>query len=838
MSRKERLKVYHGLPKSVTDQYTVYYASFDGKTIPEIGEKFTSVSGGMTSSPTGLGFVGYKSELSTFVLPSDTGTVDFWIDGELHGTYSDTFDIAGIRCFITSNSNVSVQIRKEGSSGATVGTYLPRFEKYVHVRVCYTHLDVGLRVRIYFNGIQYLDNTINGIRLSVSQIPSNPTLYGIKFGANNVGVNFFVSDLHISNIDRGDYFPNLPQDFIDGKAIVRPRMGQQQIKGDPLYSQETTDIVKISGTNEPQITCSRTTGNWASGDIIKIKGLSKEIISGVIDSDTALFNSLEPDPYQPRISPATIRVDKVDGLNVGDTLYRVNRADNSVNAGPFSIAEIDSVNKIIKLNNPGGATNLSNAYYFIETTTTSSSPIVKTSDGTTVTGTWSNLGTNEATFTLGTNASLVAQDLYITYSLNIAPGNSDFTEMPYSIEKVYDETGNELREVSDIMLYDDFRGKILGSTLECPHIYKYALNKSLSVLSGFSEVQTQDNYNRTLIEDGVTTVTTSTLNNGVSQHLFSFNLIEMVERKFGKIPNTNKLVWLKQNLTRVAFTHKGYGVSVNGPKLYVANYRVTDNTWRNAGSHTSSTVGRFQWVLVDNNAINDGRIDDNGFVHFVAYTDASDGVTEAKVYTDLAFIEVSLKSDSTFTTYFSQNNRSREMPCNPVLIQKETKTVKRYLPSDECFSTEILYSNPNPTNGTLGDNVIYSFPYMYISTQGTGSYNDSNDYFKECLAKLGFSKYSSYEFTNDIITNYQEFIGVNSPIRFQAVQCDSYHAVNRNNIPKGFDFKGNFVALKPTLLNINNEMILNVYARVFRGGISKDVVEQKNYKIYNKPLIK
>jgi hypothetical protein len=37
-------------------------------------------------------------------------------------------------------------------------------------------------------------------------------------------------------------------------------------------------------------------------------------------------------------------------------------------------------------------------------------------------------------------------------------------------------------------------------------------------------------------------------------------------------------------------------------------------------------------------------IDSNGFVHFLAYTDASDGITPSTIYTDYAQLQISFKN--------------------------------------------------------------------------------------------------------------------------------------------------------------------------------------------------
>ena len=837
MSRKERLRVYHGIPKSIVDSNTVFYMSCDSLN-PEINCLNSSKVG---SSPTVYGtsctggslkFIDLNYLLCT-LNTSKVLTIDFILNMP-STTVSDT------NILILSKSDTEYFSVRFGSDNTfhcdfttpDLGTkynWIPHVSTVFklginHIRVCFSDSDV----LFYINGIYYPNKAVG----SYPSVIKNDLLPNIN--ALRLYFAYPTSDLHISNIDRGDYFPNLPQDFIDGGAIIKPKMGQQQIKGDPLYSQETVNIVKIgTNVNEPQITCSRTTGNWANGDTIKVKGLSDELITGVIDSDTALCKAISN-------TTTTIVLDSVSSLAIGDTFRLYNPIDKTIGADR-TISNINrETNTITFSGNPLGSIDSVVGWILIESTNASSSPIVKTSDNNVVTGTWSSLGTNEATFTLGTNATLTTQDLYITYSLNIAPGNSDFTQLPYSIEKVYDGLGNQLEKVNEIIIEDDFKGKVSNSFVECPHYASFVASTTLQKPEQF----TKDNsitYTNFYYNDSKTTNLINRSTNGnISQLLLSFDLIGIIEKKFNSTIVGNKASWLKSNIKSVTVDSTVCGSGASGNKINCTVYFSSTKSWNPASWSHSNATPKLLNCVVNRDTDIQKIIGDDGRVNYLFYTNATDTVTSSAIYLDYVCITIKLVDNTSFTTFFSKNKKARENPCNPILIQPETKTVKRYLPSKECFSTEVLYSDANSETGTISDNnIIYSYPYMYISTQGTGSYNTTtNDYFRECLAKLGFTKYSPCEFTNDIITNYKTTIGVDSPIRFETIQCDSYHAVNRNNIPKNFDFKGNFVALKPTLLLIDGEIILNVYARIFKNGVSNDLVEQKNYKISNRPLMK
>lgn len=778
MSRKERLKVYHGMPKSTTDEHTVFYASFDGAIEPEVG-CYTEIkelvpAPYLTPFCTGYGLVGKRSNISGVTLPK-SGTIDFWLDST---DAANVIDIAGARFYMKTQTELVFQFRSYPTV-TNVGFSVILKQNINHIRLVYSNANNNFVATAYINGaLVYSNFTKLNWQMSLNVVPLYPSSNGIFFGTNTGGSNengctFVISDFHISNIDRGDYFPNLPQDFIEGKAIIKPRMGQQQIKGDPMYSQETTDVIKIgTNVNEPYIACSRTSGNWTNGDTIKIKGLSGEIITG---KDSA-------------------------------------------------------------------------------------SPIVKSSTGTNITGSWSNLGTNEATFTLGTNSSLTNQDLYVTYSLNIPAGNSDFTELPYSIEKVYDVVGNELVEVSEIVIEDDFYGKVAGSLKECPHISKFATTSTTLVNPSSFTNEANDTAYRKLYsnttESNINISTTAA--NAIPQQLFSFNLIKLVEDKIGKIPSIDKIQWLKDNIIHWVFYWYGYGTYPTGNLAKVTVYKTNRwDTWYDANDLvTSSSVTMVKRGTSDPSVISQ-LIQQDGFAHLLAYTNASNETTSSTIYTNYVKLEIKLKNDNTFTTFYSENKRARENPCNPVLIQKKTKSVKRYLPTKECFSTEILNYGykTNHIEGFCGK-VLSTQNDKIVTSNGTGSYisgiNGDIDYSDKVPIPSTTSK--TYEFNNELLNIYStDNVGnCSHSVRLPIVRYwggKQYVGVGDSNsgidscatLTGDFDNKNyNLYEFFGQLRESNKELYLTVQStkRIQGNKGLPPIGLHWTYKLPNRPLIK
>ena len=874
MSKKERLKIYCGIPKNIIDEHTIYYESFDGEIANVVFEDSKYTTRGFRDSNTGLATNKVINiQMGNIDLLSGEFTIEFWMENLVSGCSNNEWGcVIGIGTKPYNEYNTASKIFSIlNFSDREVGIYLKGFAELTRSPLVFR--DEPTHIRITYNGIDTATLYVNGIKLcsrvlsapdDFSEFIGNKDLYLFINTGHNHQINrnnCYISDFRLSNIDRGSNFYNLPKDFVDGKAIIKPRLGHQQVKCDPIYNQQTKDIISISNVNKPYIKCSRSSGNWTNGDTIKIKGFNNEVISGIIDTDTCLFNSLEPEPYQPSVSPATIRVDNVNGLVVGDTVYRVDKRGGYVHTGPFSIAEINTDTKTIKLNNPGGGTNLSNSYYFVEVTTSSSSPIVKTYDGTIVVGTWSNLGTNEATFTLGTNSSLTNQDLYITYSLNIQPGNSLLTELPYSIERVYDEFGNELKPVSEMLLRDDFSGKIPGDTKQCPNISKISVSTTLSAPNSFTQELKGIDYAKIIKKDLVGCSVTTTEASKIPQQLFSYDLVSIIENKIGEIPSDNKVAWIKANITRVDINVYAYGECSEGNYCQVYAY-INNSTWTSnyINSVTSSTFSDTGFSIIDKNAFYtvNSTITDDGFCHLLVTTKPSNGSVASSIYIDNTSIDIKLRCDENFTTYCISERESRGTPCNPVLIQESTKLVKRLRPSNECFSLECLnYGYKTNHIDNLRGKTLAVQTDKLVSSNGTGSF--ISDRMKGDINysdKIPVPTTSSfpYQFNNEPLTlkendplsNFSHTVKL--PIarywggkQYVGVGDENTGIDNCGTMSAHFDTKGyNLYEFFGLLRLFNNELYLSVQCcKRFDGNkVLPSIGSIWSYKLPNRPLIK
>lgn len=847
------MKVYHGIPKSIIDEHTIFYADFDGSGIPVVGsiDKPGNISG-YKHSPIGYHPTSGGNIICTTTKATDVFTIDMFVPKFPKVTNGNK----GIMTLKSSAGNdlVHIQIPSQQDYLALVTITNGGWQRLTNSQQdCFVRLVVNKgKITTYINGKKFVDYpkidmpNFNEIRMEL-----HPSLWQ------------GVCDLHISDIDRGDYFPNLPQDFIEGKAIIKPRMGQQQVKGDPMQSQSTQLTVHAhaagdwslynpvpangahSSYNNPELSVAGGT-NWAQGSFVRITGLNGEVISGVVDADTAVAFITENSSGTTR----TIKVSDVSKLSVGDTFKIGFIKGGTWFSTDKTIESIDVANKTITWTIHSTVETVSTLMCIYETTASSSCPTVKTKGGTDVVGTWSGLGTNVATFTLGNNTTnLQGQDLYVEYALTMPHGNSDFPELPHTIEKAWEENGIEMKPVNEIVITDDLKGKIANSDKECPHklYYSGTSNPTTCLLpKQFKLPAIQIYYDRLDDLDGTTESVACTNAGGIPQQLFSFNLIEVVERKLGcEIPDANKAQWLRNNIITFACTAYGTGAGPSGPKYIINNYYPGDNRWFNDfKTHTSATISPVTYEQSEGWISR--SIDDNGFVYFLVYTEASSASVQSAISTDYVRLKVKLKTHATFTTLYCENTGAREDKCNPILIQKETKTVKRYLPSKAPFVTECKYikANKQKINHDILNNAVDN-GRSYATTQGTGNYAvyGQSWRYKNIINLLNLELIQPYEYNNEglytnpftskvhttFISEYSDgYIGNN--LRF--MPCQAY------DVPKYLVFKPYIVAVNGELkLSIaSSEVTRSVAGSSYASQLSKS--EFAAFELPNRPLIK
>ncbi|WP_271810499.1 hypothetical protein [Clostridium beijerinckii] len=779
-AKTQMLKTYHGIPKTPIDANHIFYASLDGNTMAEIGGNLSLGSGSFRPMPTGLGYK-FNGDSSTPVavngINTSAGNIDCFIDFGSNPSPSVANGIIcgygnnGYRCFMLSILSTTLTFSIYDATGNVLKSITYTDNKLLsgvhHVRIRYLLND---QIYMYIDGNLVSSTTYTSAFLSVSYLfignGLNITPYTPVFPCK-----FTVSDISISNIDRGSTFATLPQDVINGYARVSQAFNDQRnVFSDALTSEIDIIQVKCAGGNGRAISLGDSTDwakddgtKWNNGDRIKVKGLSGEIISGVIDADTALARVIQGDGSA---GSTQLYVDDVSKFSVNDTIRYYNSSNGVSGGADLTISAIDSTNKIITVN-LAQVPKVGDLIF--ETTASTSSPKVQYYNGTNlvdVTGTWSGLGTNEATFALGTNSSLTNQDLYITYGLNEVSGQGGISEVLTTI-LAGESNGKKLTVNPSVHVRDDFNGKVSGSVVVSPNISKVnTANTSLLAPNLITNECTDDQYNTIKNLDGNCLNSSALASGQMSQQLFSFNIIRILEDKFGTLPCppdiASKVAWLKANLSKVTINWWGYGTCPAGTGYagYLDLYSSYVNNWyaKNAGrpdwcKTTKSTPSNLSQVIIATNGTQN-RIENilqpDGFIHAIAYTDASDGVTPSTLYTDYINIEIVLNSGTGYDVLAPENPRRDDGKSNILLVRKETKEIATIFPRGNNDKI-ITYGEYVPYNGMNNTGLfierILSMPKLIVSKVGTGNGNNIPNCRIDLLPSYSYDYYS---FLSDI----------------------------------------------------------------------------------------
>ena len=196
--------------------------------------------------------------------------------------------------------------------------------------------------------------------------------------------------------------------------------------------------------------------------------------------------------------------------------------------------------------------------------------------------------------------------------------------------------GNSVTDQSNA----NFIGKIQDSIIANPHNARRSQGVSLLAPSSFVSDMPQTEINKLSSIDGQNSQMSGVVNTNMAQMLFSFNLIEHVQRTYGTIPGAttaDKVSWLKFNVSRLTCNWWGFASSPGSTRAILGRWGMTTSAWGALASHTSASTSKN--TIVDNHGQN---IDSNGFVHFLAYADPSDGTTPSVINTDYVELIVDL----------------------------------------------------------------------------------------------------------------------------------------------------------------------------------------------------
>src|SRR6185437_1837558 len=133
----------------------------------------------------------------------------------------------------------------------------------------------------------------------------------------------------------------------------------------------------------------------------------------------------------------------------------------------------------------------------------------------------------------------------------------------------------------------------------------------------------------------------------------------------------------KANVAKLTCNWHGFGSGVGGNRAKLTEwYAGAYKAWETTPTiHTSGVVSK----LVRPINISNG-IDDNGYIHLLAYAEPSDGATPSVINTDYVELEIELKPDADFTNPRVPLYEVTDESYNKILVDWDADEVLRRYP--------------------------------------------------------------------------------------------------------------------------------------------------------------
>jgi hypothetical protein len=218
--------------------------------------------------------------------------------------------------------------------------------------------------------------------------------------------------------------------------------------------------------------------------------------------------------------------------------------------------------------------------------------------------------------------------------------------------------------------FGDFAGKVQGDLSGNPHVaWRTGTNPPVtSLLTPNSPKLTGGGWYNEFVQDalGGTRAESSNGNNGgISQHMFTFDIIALLEKQItvNAIPYADKIAWMNDNINKISVDWYGFGSGPAGNRASLKLWYYGSSAWgATTDTHTSGAITKLNRSISSNIA---DTIGPGGFVHAIAYADASNGIIPSVVATDYVSITVEMKQEAIVDSKWT-------LPPNAKIIDNET----------------------------------------------------------------------------------------------------------------------------------------------------------------------
>lgn len=213
----------------------------------------------------------------------------------------------------------------------------------------------------------------------------------------------------------------------------------------------------------------------------------------------------------------------------------------------------------------------------------------------------------------------------------------------------YDTVNNVIKKYVGLSITSNYVGKVSTSTTENVNIAKTTNGSitatSLLAPSAFTTEFATVGYNGFAALDGSVSTTTVKATGAISQHLFSYDIIRFLENNYGvgiwkgKTTLQEKILIAEQITTKFNFKWNGWGSGPSGNKATIAMWFGDNSAWSTTKpTHSNGMVTELSYATTPSNHTQ--MIDANGFIHGIAFSDASDNVVNSNLYSDYAALEI------------------------------------------------------------------------------------------------------------------------------------------------------------------------------------------------------
>ncbi|WP_375180112.1 hypothetical protein [Enterococcus rotai] len=195
---------------------------------------------------------------------------------------------------------------------------------------------------------------------------------------------------------------------------------------------------------------------------------------------------------------------------------------------------------------------------------------------------------------------------------------------------------------SNIKVKMVFNGKTAGNTETNPH--KYFTDFTAKTLKKPSDVWnevSQSDYNKLASRDDAGVTTGSTQVGVIPQQLGVFDIVEeakkLTPQVYEGMERSEIVTLLKNNFISFTISVRAKATSPNNKNIKVATYVQSTVSWTTQIQEAASDLTDFTVQVNDANFITN-----SGYIHLIAYTDPSNGITSSSLETDYSGVQIEL----------------------------------------------------------------------------------------------------------------------------------------------------------------------------------------------------